>query len=468
MKKLFYFSLIVIVAFSTGGFAQNKMKANLFSDYENLLDELQRHDAEVLSPEHFKKAVEYYKKASEEYDNKDKGIDEIKEQLQKCREEALKAKEVVQLAQENLQKTLTARDSALSANAPTFAPEQWDKAEEEFQEATSQLEDGDLDDAKEYGEKAYELFKRTELLAIKNAILGDARTQVEIAKREGAEEYCLQTFRHATTLLMDAESFIDNNPYSRDEATQKALLAAYEGRHAQYLARTIKGLAEDDANWESLILKFEEILSNLGTPFHYQPKFDNGFESVVKTLKAHIITLKNEQKRLLAENAELEERVNSLQESQASTSQALKKKEELEQKIEKVKSIFTSSEAEVIYQGDKLIIRLTGLQFKSGRAIIQPEYFALLTKVQRALHVFPDKYVSVNGHTDATGNARKNKMLSEQRAKAVAEYLIANMELSKDRIQYYGYGDLKPVASNKTRAGRLKNRRIEVVISLND
>lgn len=468
MKKLFIFSLIIMAVFSTRGVAQNNMKANLFSDYENLLDELQRHDAEVLSPEHFKKAVEYYKKASEEYDNKDKGIDEIKEKLQKCREEALKAKEVVQLAQQHLQKTLAARDSALSANAPTFAPEQWDEAENEFQEATSQLEDGDIDDAKEYGAEAYKLFKSTELLAIKNAILGDARTQLEVAKKEGAEEYCLQTFRHATTLLMDAESFINANPYARNEATQKALLAAYEGRHAQYLARTIKKLSRDDSNWESLILKFEEILSNLGTPFHYVPKFDSGFDDAVKALKAHIITLKDEQKRLLAENTDLEEKMNALKESQASTSEALKKKEELEQKINKVKAIFSPAEAEVIYQGDKLVIRLTGLRFQSGRSIIQPEYFALLTKVQRALHVFPDKYVSVNGHTDATGNARKNKLLSEQRAKAVAEYLIANMELANDRIQYYGYGDLKPIASNKTKSGRLKNRRIEVVISLAD
>jgi len=468
MKKVFFLSLLTMVVLSAPLFAQNNMKANLFSDYENLLDELQRYDAEVLSPEHFKKAVEYYKKASEEYDNKDKGIDEIKEKLQKCREEALKAKEVVQLAREHLHKTLAARDSALSANAPTFAPEQWDEAEDEFKEATAQLEDGDVDDAKEYGEKAYKLFKQTELLAIKNAILGDARTQLAVAKKEGAEEYCLQTYRHATTLLMDAESFIDKNPYARDQAVQKALLAAYEGRHAQYLARTIRKLSKDDANWEGLILKFEEILSNLGTPFHYQPKFDNGFDPVIKTLKAHIITLKDEQKRLLAENTALEEKINSLQERQATTSEALKKKEELEQKIEKVKSIFNRSEAEVIYQGDKLVIRLTGLHFKSGRSIIQPEYFALLTKVQRALRVFPDKYVSVNGHTDATGNARKNKILSEQRAKAVAEYLIANMELSNDRIQYYGYGDLKPIASNKTKAGRLKNRRIEVVISLKD
>ncbi len=460
-------SIIITALIITTAYSQNDMKYNLFGEYESLLDELQENDAEVLSPGYFKKAVKYYKEASEDYDsNSENSLIDIKKKLEKCREQALKAMAVVRLAQDTLRQTLKARDDALTANAPTFAPEEWDRAEEEFQDATEELEDDDIESAREHGQEALKLFKVAELLAIKNSVLGDARIQVNIAEREEAEKYCPQTFRHAKMLLLDAEAFIEKNPYDRQDAAQKALSAAYEARHAQYLTRIIKSLKDGNANWEDQFLKFEEMLKNLGVPFHYEPKFDKGFEQPVKVLMTYITNLKTEEKRLIQENTKLEEELNALRESLESKSEALRERHAREELIKKVKEIFTPEEAEVIYQGDKVIIRLTGLQFRAGSAVIQPEYFSLLTKVQRAIRLFPEHYVQINGHTDATGRAIKNKILSEKRAKAVADFLLAGMELNKDLIQYYGYGDLKPIASNKTREGRMKNRRIEVVISL--
>ena len=261
---------------------------------------------------------------------------------------------------------------------------------------------------------------------------------------------------------------LDLDPYAKEAAIEKAMQASYQARHAQYLAKTISTLSGKKENWERLILQFEEILSTLGAQFHYEPAFDEGFDSSVKTLMGHITDLKSEQKRLLAENSKLEDELNSLKESEAATSATLQKKQIREEKIAKIKSIFSKDEAEVIYLGSKIIIRLVGLQFPSGRALIQPEYFSILTKVQRAIRVFPEKYLMVEGHTDATGNSFKNKTLSEQRARAVAEYLIANLELNPEQIEYYGMGEQKPIASNKTREGRLRNRRIDIIISLDD
>lgn len=458
-------SFLIVLFLIGSAFAQNDMKYNLFGEYESLLDELQENDAEVLSPNYFKKAVEYYKEASADYD-KDKSLIDIKETLEKCRKEALKAKAVVKLAQDTLKQVLAARDDALTANAPTFAPEEWDRAEEEFQNATEELEDDDIESAREYGQEAQKLFKEAELLAIKNSVLGDARIQVSVAEREDADEYCPQTFRHAKALLMDAESFIEKNPYDRQDAAQKALMAAYEARHAQYLAGVIKSLKDGNADWEDQFLTFEEKIKNLCVPFHYEPKFDKGFDEPIRVLMSYITNMKSEEKRLIAENEKLEEELSALQESLESKSEALKEREAREEKIKKVREIFSPDEAEVVYQGDKLILRLVGLKFRSGSAVIQPEYFSLLTKVQRAIRLFPGDYVQINGHTDATGNAIKNKILSEKRAQAVAEFLLASMEMDKDLISYYGYGDLKPIASNKTREGRMKNRRIEVVISI--
>jgi len=76
--------------------------------------------------------------------------------------------------------------------------------------------------------------------------------------------------------------------------------------------------------------------------------------------------------------------------------------------------------------------------------------------------------VVVVGFADRTGNTARNRALSERRAKAVIQYLVGVHNLDLRRlVQPFGYGDSKPVADNKTAAGRAKNRRVEIRILQN-
>ena len=76
--------------------------------------------------------------------------------------------------------------------------------------------------------------------------------------------------------------------------------------------------------------------------------------------------------------------------------------------------------------------------------------------------------VEVVGFADTSGNTAKNRALSERRAKAVIQYLVDVHNLDLRRlVQPFGYGDSKPVADNKTAAGRAKNRRVEIRILQN-
>lgn len=70
---------------------------------------------------------------------------------------------------------------------------------------------------------------------------------------------------------------------------------------------------------------------------------------------------------------------------------------------------------------------------------------------------------SIEGHTDSSGSAIYNKKLSEKRAKTVYQELL-NSNISKDRLEYKGYGEEKPKFDNKTRENRAKNRRVEGVL----
>jgi outer membrane protein OmpA-like peptidoglycan-associated protein len=162
----------------------------------------------------------------------------------------------------------------------------------------------------------------------------------------------------------------------------------------------------------------------------------------------------------------LDGRLASLEEREQTMSARLQEKRERERTLREVRSNFTSNEADVLVRGDELIIRMQGLNFPVGSSEIRPANFSLLTKLQRVIREFPDGEIVVSGHTDAQGNDASNQKLSEERAQAVREYLLANMNVDASRMKAVGYGESEPIATNETESGREKNRRIDVTINL--
>jgi OOP family OmpA-OmpF porin len=71
--------------------------------------------------------------------------------------------------------------------------------------------------------------------------------------------------------------------------------------------------------------------------------------------------------------------------------------------------------------------------------------------------------VAIEGHTDSIGTVEYNQRLSEDRAHSVAAQLVRE-GISRGRMSTRGFGEAKPIASNKTEAGRTRNRRVEVII----
>ena len=100
-----------------------------------------------------------------------------------------------------------------------------------------------------------------------------------------------------------------------------------------------------------------------------------------------------------------------------------------------------------------------------GQAILTPDNYTLLSKVQQAILTFGEPTVIIEGHTDSTGSAQTNLELSQQRAEAVKAYLVANKTLPASRIRAAGYGPDRPLAPNTTAEGRAINRRIDVLIT---
>ncbi len=105
------------------------------------------------------------------------------------------------------------------------------------------------------------------------------------------------------------------------------------------------------------------------------------------------------------------------------------------------------------------------INFDSGQAVVDKQYLAEIEHFSQYLKQYPDEKAEIQGHTDNLGGAAENQALSEARAKAVREVLVAEYGISAGRLTAKGYGEDKPIADNNTKEGREKNRRVEAVIS---
>jgi len=110
----------------------------------------------------------------------------------------------------------------------------------------------------------------------------------------------------------------------------------------------------------------------------------------------------------------------------------------------------------------------TAVNFRTGSAVLLPDAKAKLDEIATKALNAKAYVVEVTGHADATGNANFNRQLSQRRADAVIRYLVEQHKIPLRRnITPYGFGATEPIADNKTREGRLQNRRVEVKILVN-
>lgn len=112
------------------------------------------------------------------------------------------------------------------------------------------------------------------------------------------------------------------------------------------------------------------------------------------------------------------------------------------------------------------IIRLNNIFFDFGKATLRPESYAELDEVVNVLKNNSKMEIEMSGHTDNVGSDDANLKLSEERAKAVKDYIVSK-GIAESRIISKGYGKTKPVSTNDNEEGRQLNRRVEFTILKN-
>lgn len=106
-----------------------------------------------------------------------------------------------------------------------------------------------------------------------------------------------------------------------------------------------------------------------------------------------------------------------------------------------------------------------GIFFEFGKAVLKPESFPKLDEVVSIINEYPDYNLRLGGHTDNVGTDEANLKLSQARVDAVKAYLVSK-GVPEGRLEATGYGESRPIATNKTAVGRAQNRRVEMELYL--
>lgn len=116
----------------------------------------------------------------------------------------------------------------------------------------------------------------------------------------------------------------------------------------------------------------------------------------------------------------------------------------------------------VVRDGDNIRLNMpSNITFDVDRYDIRSGFYNTLEDIALVLRKYPATQINIYGHTDATGGAEYNQVLSEKRAQSVGDFLVAN-GISSQRIASFGYGEQYPIANNDNAEGRAQNRRVEL------
>ncbi len=528
-KKLYWILLMFVMSSTVFyGCGKKEMDANaiqakeasrqvLFKNADASLKNADTKAGILFAPELYNEGVDEYKAAAKEFDN-DEELASIEKKLGKAQEKFDKAAEISDKSAVYFKSTKTARDDAEKAGAVNLGAANWLNAEKSFRMAIEAYQDGKTEKADTYSREAEQLYRDAELNAIKAAHLGDVNKEIARLQDLGKKNNAPKILKKAEKLSNSVSDELDRQRYDNETAKKLTAEAEYEVKHAAFVNDKVKSMKENDGTFEDLILDQEADLDKIGNELGLKLNYEKGFEASVTDIlgavqkqksviaekegqiDAHAKTIAELQGKLALKEKTLERASKTSEElksriKSAEEMERLKKAEELERqkklaeelerqkmtaaellkekelqaarvkKLQSIQSVLGPKEGKVLLDGKNIIVRIYGLTFESGKSVIEPKFFGILSKVKQIIENYENSTVLIQGHTDAMGNEKNNVKLSRDRADSVKEYFLANTSITKDRVTSMGYGSSQPVAKNTTKEGRAQNRRIDVVIT---
>lgn len=270
------------------------------------------------------------------------------------------------------------------------------------------------------------LFGATALLV--TACGGVTKTQslLEAEELYGKAKSDTQVLKYASSELDRVRQALDQAAAAQNEADMNTLA---------YVANTRTQTAVAVANRKSAMARLEEL-------------------SKVKDREQLAAREREIEREKQIRERELGQKEMELRQREAALAQAEAEREALRRELEAL-------QAEKTDRG--MVMTLGDVLFATGKADLLPGAMTTIDRLADFLREYPDKTVLIEGHTDNVGSDEYNQRLSEQRANSVRSALM-NRGIESRRLETVGMGETTPIADNGTDAGRLKNRRVEIVI----
>jgi OOP family OmpA-OmpF porin len=370
---------------------------------------------------------------------------------------------------------LEARTAAQAAAAPLHAPDQLAEAEKLYGKALKAREKDKLDKARELGELAEAAFRQAELEAIESVLFAVARSRIAQARQQGATQTAPQSMALAEEHLAQADARLNDDRYDTEPAIELALRAERQAGRAIEITQIADAARSDAGATEALVLHWERRMADIAVAVAIEETTsldaDATSMAIVDAVQ-ELLELREivaEQNVLIVgledELRELDTQLGSAAANRATLIRQAERQARVREQFNQIRGLFEPEEAVVLRDGDDLILRLVGLRFTSNSATIEPSFAPLMAKIDRAIAVFPQCRLMVEGHTDSKGKVDRNQQLSIERAGAVMDYMTNTLRIPAFRIRATGYGDSRPIANNRTDEGRARNRRIDLIIS---
>lgn len=463
------------------------------------LENARRQQAELLAPKHFENAQREYSRYLSMV-REGQSEEDLNSVLGRFRQSVNAAIDDVLQAHTMLGSLLELREEALSINAPAIAPKEYRDADDRFNKAVAKLEQDRLAEAEGLADEARVFYRAAVITSTKIGLLGPAQTALTQVRSQDGLDYVPRTYQNSQTLISDVATALDRGDTISPELIRKAQKAEQEAKHALFLLEKINTLRSDKSNWEVLILQGEGHLERVakwtGQEFRYDESADSLFISTQdhfadeqdslrlvissrdallmargKTADSLQVAINQQQIRLAATLEQYQTDLQSRKEDLERRSRALSsdlKKQTILDAANQAQSRFSDKEAVVYRDGNEISLQMIGLIFDSGKTAVPAKAIPLLDKLSEFLIQYPDGRIVIEGHTDATGTESKNLAYSKSRAESVREYLSEKGGIQNGLIESVGLGSSKPVASNKSRTGRAKNRRIVIRLILDE
>jgi len=235
----------------------------------------------------------------------------------------------------------------------------------------------------------------------------------------------------------------------------------------------LRGSKEYAASYilRGLRLEVDGVRNSDGTITASKIRFDEQDLRTAQALKATVDPVEAElNEKLKQQQAEQERLAGQIAETQAVAVAATEAAQKAQEAANKAQNTADTANNRINGLDDFDPIKTITVTFKTGSAVVSPQAKQIIDEAAAWVKTQDRNgwVMAVIGYADTTGKSQRNIDLSERRANAVIYYIVSKYKMPLSRlVQPFGYGQLEPVADNTTKAGRAKNRRVEIRLMVN-